>query len=60
MEGKVKTMPPNISASVNIIHEPGEKGGSVFGHLFSKQAPHMKDEYNRRRELEFVMIKMFS
>ncbi len=53
-------MPPNISASVNIIHEPGEKGGSVFGHLFSKQAPHMKDEYNRRRELEFVMIKMFS
>lgn len=51
-DGKVKTLPPNISTSINIIHHPGEKN-NIFGHLFSKPAPHMKEEFDRRRELEF-------
>mgnify|MGYP006976773229 FL=1 len=37
---------------------PPKKGhlSTTVGHLFSKPVPHMKDEYDRKRELEYVKM----
>lgn len=39
-DGKVKTSPPNVMATVNIMHSPGKKN-LLFGDLFSPPAEYM-------------------
>jgi len=49
LDGKVICGPKNIT-----VNPPKSgHGSSNIGHLFSKHPQHMKDEYNRQREMEF-------